>query len=1102
MQAAEAEVSRTHADGRTPDIDRAPAKRADAGDVAAAADGDGGSEPDGSDAVRADERGPELARSSSEACREDVSQVAASSDDNRRSCEQPHADLDPDPRVEEAQESSCRIPSCDFGVEDAQTSLAVPTMHPKCPQPTSDILKEDVLESCLVPNVQDQQLSSDLDVDEATESSLVQLLLPEHPHPSCDPRVDTVQKSALVIPDLIQEWSNPSSDVNMEETKESSLVQVLLPEHPLPSCDPREDNEQKSLLDVPDLLPECLNASSDGKMEKAKESSLVQVLLPEHPQPSCNPRVDNAWECSLVPDLLPECSKPSSDLKMEEAKESSLVQILPPSCPRLGSDPSAEQAQRSEPVPMMPLECPQASRKHESNHFSAPVPRPHGPNYEHDSEAAQEAELAESASIAEVPKSWYGHASFVVEAELQHAAQSRALDQGHKSLVVEEELQDVAMSQAFDQGHESLGVEAELQDAAKSQALDPGGRGAIALESSVQLPLPWPQLPPAAGGAKRGTPGLEWEAYDELPLPCELSDTSPTSMEIPTESKLRIPRGGGAPVLSTPFEQSRPGQFETAMFPLPRGAAMSRPPTILGEWDAAFLRRAGVMATVVDAGSAEIPSELLHAPVRSTQIMPSPRGLPQMDGSPALTEIPSEFMLEVPTRSAPSMASRSPPRRGLGLAPEVEHADDFAVAPGLGAIDGAGVGVGGASAVGDGGSGATVGGEEQMLVQRVGGRYFAPGRGLRRPRSSGTFGGASRGPAAGGSEPPRQHPQPEEEAVHRPEPQGPAGGRGHGVQLARPACLPPIPPQGDGACNWSHHSGSSVSGSSRGSSCSSSGRDGADGSGDGGGGSSSSRSPAPSLGGTVAAVGGSARSDAGGLSAEGAALVADGSPPHEEVASEEPLTRLPIRAMPRTAGTTMAGLQHAGAGAEDVTATLPLEARLSNTLHPRAVATGDALPPLEYSSAWQVADELGHTGGMAAPRYLLVRLGECIPAETGAAPVHLSRLDAGTQWQDFLNYGDGRDLGGSLALDELLACPCCLAIFRQPIALPCGHSLCRGCYARIASGPAPGRRCPMCRADFPQHDLRVNLALGAVCDALRAHRVVNRARSGHLFIGE
>lgn len=150
----------------------------------------------------------------------------------------------------------------------------------------------------------------------------------------------------------------------------------------------------------------------------------------------------------------------------------------------------------------------------------------------------------------------------------------------------------------------------------------------------------------------------------------------------------------------------------------------------------------------------------------------------------------------------------------------------------------------------------------------------------------------------------------------------------------------------------------------------------------------------------------------------------------------------------------------------------------------------DNMLPAELST-WQVAEELGSSGGMAAPRYLLVRLGECIPAETGAAPVHLSRLDAGPQWRDFLNFGEGRDPRGCVSLDELLACPCCLSTYRQPVALPCGHSLCRGCYARVASQPQAARRCPLCRADLPQCEVRVNIALAAVCDSLRVFRAVS-----------
>lgn len=147
-------------------------------------------------------------------------------------------------------------------------------------------------------------------------------------------------------------------------------------------------------------------------------------------------------------------------------------------------------------------------------------------------------------------------------------------------------------------------------------------------------------------------------------------------------------------------------------------------------------------------------------------------------------------------------------------------------------------------------------------------------------------------------------------------------------------------------------------------------------------------------------------------------------------------------------------------------------------------ATGLSQRALDWSGTWQVADELGQGDGMAAPRYLLVRLGERIPAETGAAPIHLSRLEFGPQWREFLG-GSEPHADGICSLKEILRCPCCLTVFRQPVALPCGHTLCRGCYAQIL--PQPARRCPLCRREFPHFDVRVNYALSAVCDSYRAH---------------
>lgn len=287
----------------------------------------------------------------------------------------------------------------------------------------------------------------------------------------------------------------------------------------------------------------------------------------------------------------------------------------------------------------------------------------------------------------------------------------------------------------------------------------------------------------------------------------------------------------------------------------------------------------------------------------------------------------------------------------------------------------------------------------------------------------------------------------------------------------RPACCrqdPPLPPQGDGACGLSRSSGSR----------------------------SRSSSPASST-----------SEDQNLYAAALRAGFEDG--PHEEVATEEPLAQMPVRmwlrSSHRAGDQPQRHLHHHGSSADPVRQLSTSAVLTHNESHLHAgrrhpLWSGDGLPLETPAAAWQVAEELGHAGGMAAPRYLLVRLGECIPAETGAAPVHRSRLETVPQWREFLNYGEGRDPRGSLALDELLTCPCCLTIYRQPIALPCGHSLCRCCFARISVQPAAMRRCPLCRTEIPQCDLRVNLALAAVCDSLRAFRALREATErGNVF---
>uniref|UniRef100_A0A7R9ZYW0 RING-type domain-containing protein n=1 Tax=Pyrodinium bahamense TaxID=73915 RepID=A0A7R9ZYW0_9DINO len=145
----------------------------------------------------------------------------------------------------------------------------------------------------------------------------------------------------------------------------------------------------------------------------------------------------------------------------------------------------------------------------------------------------------------------------------------------------------------------------------------------------------------------------------------------------------------------------------------------------------------------------------------------------------------------------------------------------------------------------------------------------------------------------------------------------------------------------------------------------------------------------------------------------------------------------------------------------------------------------------------EVSDELTGVGGIAAEKYYLhVCLGDRIPLETGAARVNISRLETGPEWRDFLQLGVEGELCDGLSLDAVLQCPCCLGTLRRPVALPCGHSLCRGCLMRLpVSSLAVGgaRRCPLCRADIPREvHLHVNEHLDAVSEALHVFGTMNK----------
>ncbi|XP_061145708.1 E3 ubiquitin-protein ligase TRIM35-like isoform X1 [Syngnathus typhle] len=63
-----------------------------------------------------------------------------------------------------------------------------------------------------------------------------------------------------------------------------------------------------------------------------------------------------------------------------------------------------------------------------------------------------------------------------------------------------------------------------------------------------------------------------------------------------------------------------------------------------------------------------------------------------------------------------------------------------------------------------------------------------------------------------------------------------------------------------------------------------------------------------------------------------------------------------------------------------------------------------------------------------------------------------------------------------------LQCPACLEIFKDPVMLPCTHSICKGCLQEWRKEKG-GHSCPVCRTEFQSIDLPMNLALRNVCEA-------------------
>lgn len=81
--------------------------------------------------------------------------------------------------------------------------------------------------------------------------------------------------------------------------------------------------------------------------------------------------------------------------------------------------------------------------------------------------------------------------------------------------------------------------------------------------------------------------------------------------------------------------------------------------------------------------------------------------------------------------------------------------------------------------------------------------------------------------------------------------------------------------------------------------------------------------------------------------------------------------------------------------------------------------------------------------------------------------------------------------------EELLTCPVCQDIFRDPRQLPCGHSICMACLENMMDHTAGAPfRCPDCRADLGSIiGIQKSYALASIAEDFRMEQRRRRVRT-------